>query len=153
MIKRRRTKGKKRPIAVTVIGTAIVVLFVVRLYQVFKPLYEVGVLQGNMVGMPFFTSQGLTDAGWALLDSIFYFSLAVGMVIVLIGFQRMRRWSWVVLISWVCISMVVGLVDYFYFGDPNYVIMASDVVITFALVQADVARIFGVRTDVGEDLF
>jgi hypothetical protein len=30
--------------------------------------------------------------------------------------------------------------------------MASDVVIAFALSQADVARIFGVRTDIGENL-
>ena len=153
MFKRRRTKGKKRPIAVTVIGTAIVVLFVVRLYQVFKPLYGAGLLQGEFIGQPLFASMTFTEAGKAMLEGIFYFSLAVGLVVVLIGFLRMHRWSWVMLISWVCISMVVGLVDYFYFGDPNYVIMASDVVITFALVQADVARIFGVRTDVGEDLF
>ena len=48
--------------------------------------------------------------------------------------------------------MVVGLEDYFYFGDPNFVIMASDVVIAFALSQADVQRIFGIRSDTGEDI-
>jgi len=151
MFKRKKTKGKKRPIAVTVIGMAIVVLFIVRLYQVFRPLYEMGLFQNGFMG-PFITETGLTDAGRALLDSILYFMLAIGLVIVLIGFLRMRRWSWVMLMTWVGISMVVGLMDYFYFEQPNYVIMASDVVIAFALSQADVARIFGVRTDIGENL-
>ena len=45
MLKKKKTKGKKRPIAVTVIGMAIIVLFIVRLYQVFWPLYEMGVFQ------------------------------------------------------------------------------------------------------------
>ncbi len=151
MFKRKKTKGKKRPIAVTVIGMAIVVLFIVRLYQVFIPLIELDVFASGLVG-PFYTESELTEAGWALFDSIFYSVLAVGLVIVLIGFLRMRRWSWVMLMTWVGISMVVGLVDYFYFEQPNYVIMASDVVIAFALSQADVARIFGVRTDIGENL-
>jgi len=151
MFKRKKTKGKKRPIAVTVIGMAIIVLFIVRLYQVFIPLIELEVFVNGLSG-PFYSDTGLTEAGRALFDSIFYSVLAVGLVIVLIGFLRMRRWSWVMLMTWVGISMVVGLVDYFYFEQPNYVIMASDVVIAFALSQADVARIFGVRTDIGENL-
>ena len=53
------------------------------------------------------------------MDSIFYFILAIGLVIVLIGFLRMRRWSWVMLMSWVGFSMVVGLVEYFYFDNPT----------------------------------
>lgn len=151
MFKRKKTKGKKRPIAVTVIGGAIIVLFIVRLYQVFRPLVDMGVFQSGLMG-PFYTNTGLTEAGQALLESIFYFILAIGLVIVLIGFLRMRRWSWVMLMSWVGFSMVVGLVDYFYFAHPNYVIMASDVVIAFALSQVEVQRIFGIRTDIGESL-
>jgi hypothetical protein len=151
MVKKKKTKGKKRPIAVTVIGAAIIVLFIVRLYQIFWPLYEMGIFQLGEFGL-LYTSEGLTNMGRALLDSAFYFILAIGLVIVLIGFLRMRRWSWVVLMSWVGISMVTGLVDYFYSGHPNYVIMASDVVIAFALSQADVQRIFGIRMDIGESL-
>jgi hypothetical protein len=149
MAKKPKSNRKKRPIAVTIIGTAIIVLFVVRLYQIFKPLYDMGVFRSGLMG-PFFNSAGLTQAGQALLDSIFYLTLAIGLVIVLVGFLRMRRWSWVVLMGWVGISMITGLVDYFYFGHPNYVIMGSDVVIAFALCQADVQRIFGIRTDIGE---
>jgi hypothetical protein len=149
MAKKPKSNRKKRPIAVTVIGMAIVVLFIVRLYQIFWPLYKMGIFQLGEFGL-LYTSEGLTNMGRALLDSIFYFILAIGLVIVLVGFLRMRRWSWVVLMSWVGISMVTGLVDYFYFGYPNYVIMGSDVVIAFALCQADVQRIFGIRTDIGE---
>jgi len=152
MAKRKKSKGKKRPIAVTVISAAVVVLFGVRLYQVFKPLYAMGMFQLGLVGLPLYNSSGLTEAGWAVLDSFFYFSLAIALVVVLIGFLRMRRWSWVFLMAWVGISMVTGLVDYFYFGHPNYVIMASDVIIAFALSQADVQRIFGIRTDIGESI-
>src|SRR5512137_152831 len=99
MFKRKKTKGKKRPIAVTVISMAIVVLFIVRLYQVFRPLVEMGVFRNGLAG-PFYTSAGLTESGQALLESIFYFILAFGLVIVLIGFLRMRRWSWVMLMTW-----------------------------------------------------
>ncbi len=151
MVRKQKGNRKKRPIAVTVIASAIVVLFIVRLYQVFKPLFDMGVFQLGMIG-PLYDSGGLTEMGRALLDSVFYFILAIGLVIVLIGFLRMRRWSWVVLMSWVGFSMVVGLVDYFYFEQPNYAIMASDVVIAFALSQAEVQRIFGIRMDIGESL-
>jgi hypothetical protein len=149
MAKKKQGNRKKRPIAVTVIGAAIAVLFVVRLYQIFKPLVDMGMFQRG-VQSPFFNSEGVTQVGRAVLNSAFYSVIAVGMVIVLVGFLRMRRWSWVVMMSWVGISMVVGLVDYFYIGHPNYVIMASDMVIAFALCQADVQHIFGIRTDIGE---
>ena len=55
--------------------------------------------------------------------------------------------------SWVGISLVVSLIDYFYFGEPNYMIMASNVVIAFALSQSDVQRIFGIRSDISETIF
>lgn len=151
MAKKKKGNRKKRPIAVTVIGSAIVVLFIVRLYQIFRPLFDMGMFQLGELG-PLFDNEGITQTGRTVLESAFYFILAIGLVVVLIGFLRMRRWSWVVLMSWVGISMVVGLVDYFYFGQPNYVIMTSDVVIAFALCQADVQRIFGIRMDIGESL-
>ena len=46
---RRKSDKKKRPIAVSVIAVAIVVLFLIRLYQVFEPLFhrEGGVLIGG----------------------------------------------------------------------------------------------------------
>jgi hypothetical protein len=52
---------------------------------------------------------------------------------------------------WTGISLTITLFDYFY-SEANYIIMASDTIVAFALNQADVQRIFGIRTDPGERL-
>jgi hypothetical protein len=142
---------EKRPIAVTVIAIVIVVLFFVRIYQSVKPLIEEQVLR-NIYTAPIFLDGVLTPHGKAVLESLLYLILAIGLIIVLLGFLKMRRWSWVFLMTWVGFSMIVGLEDYFYFGTPNYVIMVSDVIIAFALSQSDVQRIFGIRSDTGENI-
>jgi len=56
-----------------------------------------------------------------------------------------------VLMVWTGISLIITLLDYFY-GEANYIIMASDTIVAFALNQANVQRIFGIRTDPGERL-
>ena len=58
--------------------------------------------------------------------------LSLAGIVVLIGFLRLRRWSWVLLMVWTGISLVISLVDYFY-SHPNYAVMASNVIIAFAL--------------------
>ena len=151
MGKKKNKTGEKRPVAVTVIAIGIVVLFFVRIYQSIKPLAEENSLR-KIQTEPIFLNGILTPHGQAILESMLYLILAIGLIIVLLGFLRMRRWTWVFLMAWVGFSMVVGLEDYFYFGDPNFVIMASDVVIAFALSQADVQRIFGIRSDTGEEI-
>ncbi len=46
MAKRKKSDKKKSPIAVTVIAVAIVVLFLIRLYQVFEPSHpQQGILR------------------------------------------------------------------------------------------------------------
>ena len=149
MAKKKKKTGIKRPIAVTVTAVVITVLFFVRIYQAIKPLVEEKALRTTMV-LPIFVGGNLTDHGMAVVESILFLLLAIGTIMVLIGFLHMRRWSWVFLMAWIGISMMVSLVDYFYFGKPNYIIMASDVIIVFALSQADVQRIFGIRSDTGE---
>ena len=151
MGKKKKKTGEKRPIAVTVIAIGIVVLFFVRIYQSIKPLVEENVLQ-NIQTEPIFLEGFLSTHGQAVLESLLFLILAIGLIVVLLGFLKMRRWTWVFLMAWVGFSMVVGLEDYFFFGDPNFVIMASDVVIAFALSQADVQRIFRIRSDTGEDI-
>jgi hypothetical protein len=149
-----RKKNKvreKRPIAVTVTAIVIVVLFFVRIYQSVKPLIKEQVLK-NIYTAPIFLDGTLTPHGQAVIESLLYLILAIGLIIVLLGFLKMRRWSWVFLMTWVGFSLIVGLEDYFYFGTPNYVIMVSDVIIAFALSQSDVQRIFGIRSDTGENI-
>ena len=145
MVKRKKNNKKKRPIAVTVIAVAIVVLFLIRLYQFFEPLLRNDVFKNGITG-PFFAGWKVTALGSLLLSSASYLVLSVAGIVVLIGFLQLRRWSWVLLMAWTGVSLIISLVDYFY-SHANYVVMASNVIIAFALNITDVQRIFGIRRD------
>ncbi len=142
---RRKIWQNKRPIAVTVVAWGIVILFLIRLYQVFEPLMRMDILQ-NGIHDPLTTGLRLTPLGSSLVVSASYLLQALVGIVVLIGFLRLRRWSWVILMAWTGISLCITLIDYFY-SRPNYLVMASDVIIAIALSQSDVQRIFGVRLD------
>lgn len=146
----RRKPKMKRPIAVSVIAWAIFILFLVRLYQAFEPLSKTGILENHVVG-PIFSGLWFTPTGLAILTSGIYALLSLSGIIVLIGFLRMQRWSWIVLMVWTAISLTVTLFGYFN-HHPNYVVMASDTIIVFALNQSAVQRIYRIRTDPGERL-
>jgi len=120
-----------------------VVLFLIRLYQVYEPLIRQNFFKNGITG-PLFTGWRLTSLGNDLFSSVTYLVLSLAGLFVLIGFLRLRRWSWVLLMAWTGLSLVISLVDYFY-SHPNYAIMASNVIITFALNITDVQRIFGIR--------
>jgi hypothetical protein len=141
---------RKRPLAVTIVAWTILVMFFVRLYQVFEPLVLTGVFEHGITKR-LFEGGWPTEFGIAMLTSAAYAMLSLTGIIVLIGFLRMKKWSWVVLMAWTAISLTITLFDYFY-SEANYIIMASDTIVAFALNQADVQRIFGIRTDPGERL-
>ena len=145
MVKRKKSDKKKRPIAVTVIAVAIVVLFIIRLVQVFEPLIQQQVFTNGFAG-PMIIGWNLTALGDAYLSSVTYLVLSLAGIVVLIGFLRLHSWSWVLLMSWTGVSLIISLVDYFY-SHPNYAVMASNVIIAFALNIPDVQRIYGIRSD------
>jgi len=145
MVKRKKNDKKKRPIAVSVIAAAIVVLFLIHMLQVVTLLLSENLFKGGITGS-FIREWRLTEFGNALLSSATYLILSVAGIITLIGFLRLRRWSWVLLMSWTGLSLVISLVDYFY-SHANYLVMASNVVIAFALNIPDVQRMFGIRRD------
>lgn len=147
---RLKRNRQKRPIAVTLIAWAIFILFLVRLYQAIEPLRDSGIFETGLTG-PLFDGLRLTPLGSALFTSTVYSLLSLSGIIVLVGFLRMKRWSWIVLMVWTAISLTITLLDYFY-DQPNYIVMASDTFIALALNQADVQRIFRIRTDPGERL-
>ncbi len=147
-MQRRKKSGIKRPPAVTIVAWGIIILFLVRLYQVVQPLLQTNVFRHGING-PLFIQYRLTPLGNAIFASACYLVLSLAGIVVLVGFLRMRRWSWVILMAWTGISLAISLVDYFY-REPNFIVMASDTIIAFALNQADVQRIFGIRTDAGE---
>jgi hypothetical protein len=150
MFKRRRQKTSrpKRPLAVTLIAAAMVVLFFARLYRALMPLIEREFFRGGLVG-PFYAGFRLTEPGWVLLTSAFYLLLVIGLILTLIGFLRLRRWSWVVLMVWTGLSLTYALAQYFY-GQPNYLVLASDTIIALALSQSEVQEIFGIRAKAPE---
>ena len=89
--------------------------------------------------------------GSELLSSATYLVLSVTGIVVLIGFLSLRRWSWVLLMAWTGVSLIISLLDYFY-SHPNYLVMVSNVIIAFALNITDVQRIYGIRRDDGSSL-
>ena len=89
--------------------------------------------------------------GNTLLSSASYLILSVAGIVTLVGFLHLRRWSWVLLMTWTVMSLIISLVDYFY-SHANYVVMASNVIIAFSLNITDIQRMFGVRRDDGSNL-
>lgn len=145
MQKRRQVWKKKRPIAVTIVAWGIVVLFIVRLVQVFQPLIRMRVFEAGL-GDPLIQGLRLTPLGSAVLTSAVYLLASLVGIAVLIGFLRVKRWAWVILMAWTGASLVVGLIQYFY-SHPNYLVMASNAVIALALNQVEVQRIFHIRIE------
>ncbi len=145
---RKKVWKKKRPIAVTIVAWGIVALFLIRVYQVLQPLIRMEILQNGVHG-PLAAGMRLTPLGSAIVVSASYLVQALVGIVVLIGFLRVRRWAWVVLMAWTGVSLAISLIGYFY-SRPNYIVMASDVIIALALSQSDVQRIFQIRMDLNE---
>ena len=143
-------KRRKRPVAVSIVAWTILIMFFTRLFLVSEPLVLNGVFEKGIVE-PLFEGGWFTPFGLAMLTSAVYAVLSLSGIIVLIGFLRMKKWSWVVLMVWTGVSLMITLLDYFY-STANYIIMASDTIVALALNQADVQRVFGIRTDPGERL-
>jgi len=145
MPRRIKSDKPKKPAAVSVIAAAIVVLFLIRLYQVYEPLIRHDFFRRGLTG-PLISGWGLTPLGRDLLSSLTYLVLSLAGLFVLAGFLRLRRWSWVLLMVWTGISLAIVLVDYFY-SHANYAVMASNVIIAFALNLPGVRRLFDIRRE------
>ncbi len=148
MRQRKKVWQSKRPIAVTIVAWGIVLLFLVRLYQVFEPLLRMDILRHGIDG-PLTLGMRPTPLGNALVISASYLVQALVGIVVLIGFLRLKRWAWVMMMAWTGASLCITLINYFY-SRPNYLVMASDVIIAVALSQSDVQRIFHIRMDPNE---
>ena len=149
MQQRRKVSKRKRPIAVTIVAWGIVVLILVRLYQVFEPLVRLHVRETGITA-PLFTGVRLTPLGAAVASSAAYLLLSIVGIIALVGFLRLQRWAWVVMMAWSGVSLTIGLIDYIY-SDPNYLVMAANTIIALALNQVEVQRIFHIRIEQSDD--
>ncbi len=145
MKQRRKVWERKRPVAVTIVAWGIVLLFLIRVYQVYQPLLQMEIFEHGIVG-PLTNGWRLTPLGYRILVSASYLLQALVGIVVLVGFLRLHRWAWVMLMAWTGASLIIALLEYFY-TRPNYLVMASDVIIALALSQSDVQRIFHIRMD------
>ena len=134
--------------AVTVVAWGIFLLLLIRLSQVYRPLIQMEIFKHGIHG-PLMLGLRLTPLGDTLLVAASYLLQALVGIVVLIGFLRLQRWAWVLMMAWTGISLCITLINYFY-SRPNYVVMASNVIIAVALSQSDVQRIFHIRTDPNE---
>ena len=134
---------KERPTAAIAVAAFIIFLaLAVQLHSGITALFDLGVLGKGPIP-PFFAGDALTEAGRRLFASGFELAYGVGSLVILIGFLRRRRWAWVAAMTWVTVSLAVGLVRYF--GDePRFLNMLAGVVLVLVLNLAAVHRAFGI---------
>jgi hypothetical protein len=151
-----KKKRRKLPIAVTIIALLAVGEIVLRLYWVTRTALHLDLFAG-VLPAPLWAAGGPTETGVELGVAAFRLLWALIGIAVYIALLRMRRWSWVVLVVWVGVSLTIGILRYFYrevgnFGLSDYLVMTADMVLAFALNQSDVQRIYGIRRDDAEAL-
>ncbi|MBI4731255.1 MAG: hypothetical protein HY781_03870 [Chloroflexi bacterium] len=149
--KRLPRKNRKRPIAVTIIVLLAIGEIILRLYWVVHYALQTEIWL-NSLPWPLWEANRPTGAGLEFATAAFRLLWLLVGTAVLIGLLRMRRWSWVVLVFWVSVSLSIGIIHYFYrslsaFNPSDYAVMAADMVLVFALNQSDVQRIYGIRRD------
>ena len=148
---KRKRQRRKLPIAVTIIALLAVGEILLRLYWVTRTALHLDILVNGLPG-PLWLTGGPTEAGVEFGVAAFRLLWALIGIAVYIALLRMRRWSWVVLVAWVGVSLTIGILRYFYravgnFGLSDYLVMTADMVLAFALNQSEVQRIYGIRRD------
>jgi hypothetical protein len=75
------------------------------------------------------------------------FDLVLGGLAIAIGVAalRMRRWSWVALMTWALVGLVHQLLRRFFYDNPDYLTMALNTVVVLVLTPLDVQIAFGAR--------
>ncbi len=134
---------KKRPTVALVLAAFIIFLAVVLyLYNGITALFDLGVLGSGPVP-PVVSAGSLTEGGRALVAAGFELAYGVGSLVILIGFLRGQRWAWVAAMTWITISLALGL--WRYFDDrPQYLNMLAGVVLVLVLNLSAVHRAFGI---------
>jgi hypothetical protein len=100
-------------------------------------------------------SIALADAGGEderLARTIFEVALGVLALVISFGAFFMLRWAWALFMSWAIIGLTMQIVRHFFYDDANYVGMAINTVVVFALTPRDTQIAFGVRPPENADL-
>lgn len=89
----------------------------------------------------------LVDGGSPSLLAEGAFDLVLGGLAIAIGVAalRVRRWSWVALMSWALVGLVHQLLRRFFYDNPDYLTMALNAIVVLVLTPLDVQIAFGAR--------
>jgi hypothetical protein len=118
--------GDRRPVQVTAVA---VLAFAVGAYEIGHGVRVV--VRG---GSASFLAEGALDI---VLGGL---AIAIGITAL-----RMRRWSWVALMTWALVGLVHQLLRRFFYDNPDYLTMALNTVVVLVLTPLDVQIAFGAR--------
>jgi hypothetical protein len=127
------TRGRKRPVAVTLVG----------LLALAAGLYHL--VGGGMTVADGGDASKLAEGAFDLAFGVF--ALAIGR-----GAFRMARWSWAAFMTWAVIGLTHQLLRHFFYSGESYPMLAVDMVVVFALTPLDIQVAFGVRRRPSLDL-
>ena len=131
----------KRPIAVSLAGLVAVSVAVFHVLHGLNQLRE-GSPAAPPTAIPAWDWSAAASEAW--LRSVVEVGLAVLALVVAFNFLLLRRWAWVALVLWVTINLTIDLIAYFY-ADAKFLSMIVTALLAFAVIQADVQIIFGIR--------
>ena len=131
----------KRPIAVSLAGITALAVAAFHIYHGLNQLMQLGALTGGLM-VPAF--DWWRESSRLMLRSEIEILLAVVALFIILNFLRLRRWSWVALVLWVTINLIVDLETYIY-AEANFLSMIANVIVAFSVLQSDVQVIFGIR--------
>ncbi|MEM7535168.1 MAG: hypothetical protein AAF639_23530 [Chloroflexota bacterium] len=125
-------KPRQRPFGVTIIA-------ILHLWKLFLLITELLFFRGSS----YLNLLPTLETTTMLAVNTDYLSTIVG-IATAIGLWRLRRWAWVLTMLQVGVSMVIGLLAY-WDGQPQYLVMLSNIVMVFYLNQREVQQQFDVR--------
>jgi len=131
----------KRPVAVTLAGSIALAVAAFHIYHGLNQLLSWDVFARGYLFYSADLAMELILRAW---KNFIELGLSLLALVILLGFFRLRRWSWVFLVLWVTINIVVDLMTYFY-SNANFLSMIVNVTVAFSVLQDDVQAIFGIR--------
>ena len=120
------TTGRKRPVAVTLVGVLALAAGVYHLAG-----GGVTVAQGHGASR---LAEGSFDVTFGVL------ALAIGR-----GAFRMAPWAWAAFMTWAVIGLTHQLLRHFFYDNESYAMLAVDTLVVLALTPLDIQVAFGVR--------
>ncbi len=140
-MKKRGPRRRKRPIAVSLTSFVSLGVAIFHIYHGLNHLLETESFTSG-----YFLSSMIQALLFILLfwRSVIELTLSLFALFIIFNFFRLHRWSWVALVLWVTVNILVDLMTYFY-AQANFVSMLVNVTVAFSIMQNDVQVIFGIR--------